>query len=628
MPDSNPQENKDASASLEERAKQYVLDCKEESIRHYDAKFKKFTYFDALYERGAAKKNAPYGRANLELPLGFQQIEPFVSQMSEAMIGEAPYISYTGRTPDDDIPAQAITDFTQYQLEVGGFVPAYISYLRNLAKHGTSVMKVIWETEFQTRKEKQVVQSSELDEATGQITPVYEEVEVEVDEKVFDGPRCINWSIFDFFVPKSATSSNVQKMDWVIGRSWRDTEELLKNTNYKIGHKKIREAAAREDESAGSKNGNSAPDDEKRNELERNNPEGLRKFSGKWEVLEFYGLFKWGKSKKDEFSKSTLIVVASCGEDQILLRLEENPLPYGIKPFIMSNDYPVDGEPYGYGELDHIKGLIEEATALRNARLDIANISLNRPWLVERQAGVNLRELHTYPNKVILTNDLNGLRQLDMGGVTASTGEELALIGSDIQTTTEVVNPRQDVATAGAAFGGTARGIDFLSAKTNIRLLTKARIQEETFFKPLAVMLNMYNRELVEDEVYFRLSNEQQSPYRTLPADAFSTQVDFKPVSNPEKLSLLQRKENLSYLLQVIAQIEKVAPGTNNLQELLVEVYKTSGFPHPDRFVRPTQTTIIQSPDGQLLDQKGQPVQVVPMEAVMGAPQNGPSRAT
>jgi hypothetical protein len=282
----------------------------------------------------------------------------------------------------------------------------------------------------------------------------------------------------------------------------------------------------------------------------------------------------------------------------------------------MSNDYSIEGEAYGYGELHHIKGLIEEATALRNARLDVANISLNRVWLVERHAGVNLRELYTAPNKVILTNDLNGIRPMDMGQVTSSSVNELARIDWDIQNTTEIVNPRQDVASVGGAFSGTATGVNFMAGKGNRRLLTKARLQEQTFFKPLAHMLNWYNRDLITDDVYYRIAGEDtENPYKHLPSDAFLTEVDFKSTSNPQKLSIDERRGNMGYFLQTVGQIIKVKPNVNiKVEELIKDTAKLAGMPHPEKYVGPSQTTIIQTPDGQFVDEAGQPVQVIPVD--------------
>lgn len=602
----------------EKRAGEMVLEHKEDSLSFYDEKFKKFTYFDRLYVRGAAKSNTPYGRANLELPLAFQQIEPFVSQITETMVGETPYISYEGRTPDDDAPAKAITEFTQYQLDSGEFLTPFTQFIRNLGKYGTAVKKVVWEVESkeieEEKKEIGVVIGPDglplIDPITGQ--PVVEERSfVETKEVVTkDGPSFYNLSIYDFFVPKSASSCDVQKLDWCIHRTWRTLDELIDNPNYK-NKKHLRALRDNEDDAYDSK-ATPTPgmnDSSKETEQRLNNGKGLEKFAGKIEVLEWWGDYRF---KKDEPARPALITVAICDGDPVVLRLEDNPLKYKFKPFIAANDYPIEGEFYGYGELDHIKGLIQESTALRNARLDVSNMSLNRMWIVERQAGINLRDIHSAPNKIILTNDNNGIRALDMGNATASSVEEISRIDGDIQNTTEIVNPRPGV--TGAAFSGTATGVNFLSAKSNLRLLLKCRILEQMFFKKLAIMLNEYNKQMIDDKVYYRVAGEEQNPYSAIDPQAFSSEIDFKPSSNPSKLSNEEKKANIGYLMQTAAQIEKVAPGTNNFTELLPDIYKLAGFSHADKYVNPPQMTVIATPDGQLLDKQGKPVQVVQVD--------------
>lgn len=619
--DSSEVPSKDA---MEERAVAMVLACKEESLDYYGEKFKKFNHFERLYIKGAAKSNTPYGRANLKLPLAFQQIEPFVCQLGETMVGEAPYLAYQGRGPEDDEPAEQITEFTQFQLETGGFVTSFLSYLRTLGKLGSAVMKVIWETDM-IESETEEVENRVAFDANGKAVVTQVTVKKTEDLKLHDGPRFHNISIFDFFIPKSATSCNVQKMDWAIHRTFRSPDQIAANPNYKYNRDKIKALIDQDNEAECGHNdstpGLSGSDSSKRVEMEQKNSKGISKFSGKVELLEYWGTFRLTKSGPLE---QVLIVIGITEGDKFLLRMEKNPFKFKFKPFLMNNDYPIDGEPYGYGELDHIEGLVEESTALRNARLDIANLSLNRSWLVERAAGINLRELYTAPNKIILTNDLNGVKPLDMANVTPSSVQELARIDFDIQNTTEIINPRQDVSSVGAAFGGTATGVNFLSAKSNLRLLTKARILEEQFFKPLAVMLNWYNKDFVTDEMYFRVANSE-NPYSKISPDAFLSEVDFKPTSNPQKMSVGERRENMSYLLQVIAQIEKVAPGTNNLEELLKEVYKITGFPHPERYLNKKQTMIMQTPDGQIFDQKGGPVQVVPVDE-KGQPLQNPNQ--
>jgi|GEM_PF-3308348 len=606
--------------SKEERACCLVERCRKESLDYYEEKFRQFNYFDRLYIKGAAKSNVPYGRANLELPLAFQQIEPFVSQLTETMIGEAPYISYEGRSQGDSAVAEQISNFTQYQLDTGGFAPAYIQYLRNLGKYGTSVMKAPWETEvIEIENETEVVEpvlgadgQPVIDLMTGEIQ-TSTRVDTQIEDLVkHDGPRFYNLPIFDFLVPRSAVSSDVQRMDWVIHRLYRTPEEILNNPNYELNRDKIEELldSDYEDEKEETQNAGQVREQAYQDYLEQKNSKGASKFGGKIEVLEWWGNFRLAKG---EFSKPCLIVIALLEDGPTVLRMGKNPLKFKFKPFVMSNDYPIEGEPYGYGELHHIKGLVEESTALRNARLDVANISLNSPWLVERQAGVNLRELYTAPNHVVLTNDNAGIKRLDMGGVTPSSVQELARIDFDIQNTTEIINPRQDVSSVGAAFGSTATGVNFLGAKANLRLLTKARLQEETFFKPLAMMLNWYNKDLLTEETFYRTYDEE-SPYSHIGPDAFLTEVDFKPTSNPQKLSVGERRDNMSYLLQTVAQIEKVKPGTSRLTKLLKEVYKISGFSHPEEYVNEEQKTVLQLPTGQMIDEQGQPIQVIPVD--------------
>lgn len=605
----------ESTEAQEDRAIRLVVASKKESVTFYEDKFKLFNYFDRLYMKGAAKTNVPYGRANLELPLAFQQVEPFVSQMTETMLGEVPYLSYSGRGPEDDDVAEEITDFTQYQLDCGNFLPSWVSWCRNLGKYGTAVMKLNWEVDSVEITSEEDLTFTIVNPATGQPEEITKTETNTEDYDKHDGPMFYNVSLFDFFVPRAATSCDVQKMPWVVHRVYRTLDQLLDNPNYDRNRDWIKKLINErdEDELDPSQSIGSGMEEAKRTEQnQKNSSKGNRKYAGQIEVLEWWGDFKFSPKER---AKSALIVVAIIDNEQILLRLDENPFRFKFKPFLMANDYPIEGEPYGYGELHHIKGLIEESTALRNARLDVANISLNRVWLVERQAGVNLRELYTAPNKIILTNDLNGIRPMDMGQVTASSVQELARIDFDIQNTTEIINPRQDVSNVGAAFGSTATGVNFLSGKSNLRLMTKARLLQDTFFRPLADMLNWFNRDLVTDDMYYRVNGEDnKNPYRTISPDAFLTRVDYKASSSPDKLSLSQRRDNMSYLLQTLAQIEKVSPGTNNWPELLKDIHKLAGHPHPEKYILPAQTKIFQTPQGQVLDNKGQPVQVVPVD--------------
>lgn len=603
----------------EEAVVKCINEWKTDSYEYYKQKFQKFNYFDRLYIRGAAKTNVPWGRANLELPLAFQQIEPFVSQLLETLAGETPYIAFEGRTPDADDAARLITEYVSWQIDKAGFVPQFTSFLRNLAKYGTAIMKVAWEVDADEITEEEEVPSVQINPLTLQPEVIMTTQVVTKPLVKHDGPMVYNLPIFDIFVPRSATSPNIQKMEYVIHRSYRTPEELLKNENYTYNRDKLKKMLGEE-----SKGNSPRPETSKEISLAQNGDKAAKKYEGKLEVLEvwcnwnfdkYYINKKEGDDSEDSYSEPALIVIVNSNVEEhgsFLIRYDDNPLKFKFKPFIMANDYTIEGEPYGYGELDHIKGLIEESTALRNARLDVANLSLNRTWIVEKTAGINIRDIYSAPNHIILTNDKDGIRALDMKEVTPSSVQELAKIDFDIQNTTEIINPRQDVNSIGSGFGQTATGVNFLSGKTNLRMLTKARILEEQVFEQLALMFLWYDKDFITSDTYFRAGGES-NPLLNIGPDVLASEVDYKSISNPQKLSMSQRRDNISYLLQVIAQVEKVAPGTNDLQEILKEVYRISGFSHPEKYVKPPVTTVLQTPQG-LVDNKGQPVNVVPVD--------------
>lgn len=600
----------------------FVKKCKKESLDFYKDKFARFNYYDRLYLKGSAAKNNPVGKANLELPLVFQQVEPFVCQMVDTMAGESPYIQYTGREVSDDPAAIQITDYTQYQLDNANFLSSYTSYNRNLAKYGTAVMKVCWETETEDIEDEVMVSNPQIDEMGNPVLdamglPVMQEEAVTevTSEKVFDGIRCYNRSLYDFFVPKSASSVNVQKLDWCIDRSWRSPEDIYKNPNYK-NTDKVKDILLKKREDSTSEIQKAfIEDQEKRDEVELNNASrGSEKFQGLVEVLEFWGKYYLADSA-DTLPQPALITIGIINGEAVVLRDEKNPFKYKFKPFIASNDYTVDGEFYGLGEIDHIKGLVNEVTALRNARLDISNMGLNPMWIADRTCGVNFRELVSTPQKIVFANNIDGFRRLDIGGNTAPSTQEIGQATFDIQNTTEIINPRQDASNMGAAFGGTATGVNFLSARSNLRLLLKARLQEKEFFRPLALMLLKYNREMVTDELFFRVTNDPSNPYtQQVGPETFATDVDYKPSSSPTKLTNDAKKADMGYLLQTLAQIEKTAPGTNNFVALLPDIYKLAGFPHSEKYVNDLPTQVMATPDGQFLDKTGKPVQVIQLD--------------
>ena len=127
---------------------------------------------------------------------------------------------------------------------------------------------------------------------------------------------------------------------------------------------------------------------------------------------------------------------------------------------------------------------------------------------------------------------------------------------------------------------------------------------------------NSPNKDMIEDEQYFRVTDETSNPYRVLPVDAWASEVDFQPTANPQKLTIDERRQNLAYLLQTMSQFISASPTPININAefILKEVAKTAGFNHPEQIVSTGPTTLFQTPDGQVFDQNGQPPQIQPVD--------------
>lgn len=119
---------------------------------------------------------------------------------------------------------------------------------------------------------------------------------------------------------------------------------------------------------------------------------------------------------------------------------------------------------------------------------------------------------------------------------------------------------------------------------------------------------------MITDEVYFRVTDKEENPYSLLTPDAFASQIDFKGTAGPSKYTKEELKANIGYTLQTVAQVEKVAPGTNNFYKLMPDVYRAAGFSHPEQYVNPPQTTVGALPNGQFVDKQGNPVNVIPLD--------------
>lgn len=164
-------------------------------------------------------------------------------------------------------------------------------------------------------------------------------------------------------------------------------------------------------------------------------------------IFEFWDFLD---ANNDGFLEScSYLMAGDAGGPKVLIRdVEENELPYKCEgddynrpPIIIGNAFPEAHELYGKSLPEITEGLQKETNALRNQRREAVALTLRRPILVNRGAGLDLMSLvNRRIGGVVLGDDIsqNSVRELDINDPTASTIQEQMRTDQDFYETTSI----------------------------------------------------------------------------------------------------------------------------------------------------------------------------------------------
>ena len=499
-------------------------------------------------------------RANLKLPYAFTVIETFTPQIVEAFFGDKPYIQTQGVGVEDDYDAEAITQHTSYQLDRNKMLSKFAVFVKNYLVYGSAIVKNIWSTKNKG----------------GRV--------------IFDGVDTVNVPLEDFFPDWSSNQpGNIQDMRGCVHRVYRTLSEIKSKRKRVVNGRKvgIYSNVDKLEQSLDIKGDNawvnmSRPADDPLS-LAKERAYGQEagvKTNDKIEIWEYWGEF----DLSDDGEKTECLITIANGD--IILRVDENPYSYKHKPFSMSVDYPVEGELYGIGEILPILSLIKEGTALRNARLDQTNQSVNRMWLVDRNSGINVRNLINRPGGVVLANDINGIKALDPAESSPAATRETSQIDYDIQNATANTNASQSVSNVGRAFGRTKAGIDFMQNTTSSRMVLKIRLIEEMLIKDLGWQYMLLNKQFLEDSQWRRLFGDLPNPYTKVDDESFCKEYDFIATGAMERLNKSQRQSNFAQvLIPFLQQANQMQPHTVKWDGVTTRMFKEFDWRNVDELV-------------------------------------------
>lgn len=500
-----------------------------------------------LYENWSNAGRSVVQRANLKLPFGFTIIETQTPQIVDAFFKGGNVIQFRGQGAEDSAWEDSLTDFHHHQFEEMGFQTKSANFIKAMLLDGLAVAKIPYRyKEIQTLR-----RVTQQDPITGDSVST----KMPYMEVCFDGPDIELLPLYDFFPDWTVKRpGDVEAMRGCVHRTFKSLTSIKNNPNF-TNTKEIVTSSGIKGNEAWSK---PYYNDEHQASFNRlNDNKDNVKEEGDIELWEYWGLFD---PKNDGKFEEYLIVIAN---GDVVVRMEPNFYDYKFKPFVACPNYSRETEFYGIPELLAVRSLIKEANTLRNARLDNINLSVNPMWIADRAAGINTKSLFSRPNGVIWTNDINGIRPMPPLDPSIGSREEMAFIQGDIQNATALVNAAPIASSLGKQFGRSATGVNFIQSFASSRISLKARTLSEMYFKKVAKIMLLTNRQFVTEAKWIRvLDPNSPNPFVELPPDAFFRSYDFivetaVDTGGPE--GQIQKIQTVSQILQAV---EASQPGT------------------------------------------------------------------
>lgn len=449
----------------------------------------KWDRFYRLYRSDLDDKSYPW-QSNIFVPYSFSTVET----VAPRMVSNRPQIDVMPRDPNDVPYAKlmnTLIDFQWEEMEMDIILPDAV---KEMLIYGTMVFKVYWQNE-----EKEVEQVVDVDPSLPELGTVKDTVDM-LDER----PVIEAVDLYDFFFDPRGTT--IEDCRWVAHRMYRTVDhlkEMQKQGIYKnINLVEHAQLVRMDDEK-----------DQRRSTVGVSIPDELEKMEGGKRVVE---LIEYWEDDR----------VVTVANREVVIRDEKNPYKHGEKPFIRVVDQSVPHEFYGIGELEPIETLQYELNNRRNQRLDNVTLALNRMWIIANSAGVDEDELVSDAGGVVHTNDINGIQQLVMPDVTASSYKEETEVKADIQQTTGVSDFTRGVGSDSLA-NDTATGISLIQEAGNSRFRLKLRNIESGIQRMGRFMVSL-NEQFIQEEKVIRISGDEGIEWKSIRPDDMRGNFDVR----------------------------------------------------------------------------------------------------
>lgn len=574
--DKSPNESKGDVSGKERlrRAVEHVRQFMLESDRYRKPHLDLAKESRELYECWSREGRSPINRANLKMPYGYSAIESLTPQITETFLQERPFLRFDGNEPMDMQYEESLTDFFDMQLESMNFSVKWVAFVKAMLLDGTAFAKVPYRYEEKTIEENEIVEDPLK---PGRL----EQIKREILKVAFDGPDFEPIPFQDMFPDwRVKLPGDVGAMRGIAFRTWRNMSELKANRKYKNLDELEQSAKIK----GGYDQAWKEPyySEEGRFDRLNDNQRGVKN-KDQVEIWEYWGLFD---DKNDGEFKEFIITVAN---GDVCLRCEENPFKYKMKPFVACPNVVRAGEFFGIPELIAVRNLIKESNALKNARLDQVNLSVNRMYLVDRASGIKARSLYSRPSGIVWTNDMGGMRAIEPPQIPPDAFREGDAMAAEIQSAMGIVTSNPQLPQLAKTFGRSATGVNFINNVSASRVGLKVRMLSELALKPMYDIMLKMNAQFVSDDQWVRVSDPEKAqlnPFTLLPANAFQRAIDFKLKSTVETGGQENEFQKLQMLAQVLQTAEATQPGVTNWEVLFESIGRSLLGPRYKKFIR------------------------------------------
>lgn len=580
--------------------------------------------FELYRAMGDGKQDRP-GRSRVKSSDVMDMIEWLMPSLMRAFFGSRCSITVEPIGPEDIAKAELFQRLLNWQfVERGNGFRVGHEWMQSSLIYGMSPVKVTWqdnyvkkgfafpiltEPQFEELRSDSNVESLTASNVSVQYVPVqpqpgltnavgyelqpamlepmriYENVSGEQRMKTFSGPLIEVIPPEDFFVDPEAR--DISEARFAIHRVKRTVSYLRqkeKDGVYSNIDKVVEEISSSstsykdEDDTESSLRANNSEDYSYG--TYRNDVQKARRKISVWEW--------WGLLDPDEtgIAEPYLVVVANG----VIIRMEKNPYAHGQPPFEIMRPILDVFTINGISIVDLVGEYQKIKTALMRQTLDNISFQNNQQWLVDENAGVDIDSLTSpRPGKIVLTNNMNGVRQITPASLEGSVFNVMEFIQSQLEQRTGITRYNQGL--SADSLNKTATGVNMIMNASSQRIELIARVMSETGYRPLYKKMLQLDQQFIDQNIVIRVYGK---PLEIAPDDLagnFDVSVDIGGATNRDQQEVQNLMTMLNYS-QMLLQLGVMRP--SSVYEVAKKIMTIWGIADADKYLtNPNDTEML-----------------------------------